>query len=112
MNAPIPINAMAGRIPPAPVLAVLANYRREDIEAFIAIAIDLLDLADGDPDNEEDDPSGQCDEDGISTAFDTIRYQNGSKGAGCTISDPDRCADDDGEGGPLEPDRVNPTGMQ
>lgn len=49
-------------------------------------------------DEEEDDPSGQCDEDGVNTAFDNVRYQEGSSGAGCIISDPDRGADDDGEG--------------
>lgn len=49
-------------------------------------------------DDEEDDPSGQCDEDGINTAFDNVRYQQGSNGPGCIISDPDKGADDDGEG--------------
>ena len=82
---------MAGRIPPAPVLAVLSRYKREDIEAFIAIAIDLVDLADGDPDieeddhSEEDDPSGQCDEDEISTSHALAL----SGAAGCLISDDD-----------------------
>lgn len=37
---------------------------------------------------EEDDPSGQCDEDGINTDSDLIRYTTGSSGAGCPISDP------------------------
>lgn len=49
-------------------------------------------------DDEEDDPSGQCDEDGINTAFDNVRYQQGSSGPGCIISDPDKGVDDDGEG--------------
>jgi len=40
-------------------------------------------------DDEEDDASGQCDEDGINTAFDAICYTVGGWGAGCPISDPD-----------------------
>jgi hypothetical protein len=112
MNAPVAISAMASKVPPAPVLAVLSRYRREDIESFVAIAIDLLDLADGDPDLEdatdaEDegltanaidcasdgpgcdlaDAGGQCDEDGINTAFESKSIHTG---AGCFISDPDR----------------------
>lgn len=48
-------------------------------------------------DDEEDDPSGQCDEDGVNTAFDVVQYTQGSNGAGCPISDPDLClAGDDG----------------
>lgn len=118
MNAPSPI-ALAGRIPPAPVLAILSRYRREDIEAFIAVAIDLLDLSDGDPDLEDatdleddhalspdasafgdgpgdalTDPGGQCDEDEINTALDNLRYQEGRRGAGCVISDGDSGVED------------------
>ena len=50
--------------PPAAVSRVLANFDRAQLEGFIAIAIDLLDFADGDPDledddaHEEDDPPG------------------------------------------------------
>lgn len=36
-------------------------------------------------DDEEDDPSGQCDEDGVNTAFHLL----GQRGAGCLISDED-----------------------
>ena len=89
MNAPSPI-ALAGRVPPAPVLAILSRYKREDIEAFIAVAIDLLDLADGDPDAEEDDPHGECSEDGVNTGL--ARARGG--GPGCTISDGDSAIDD------------------
>lgn len=89
MNAPSPI-AVAGRIPPAPVLAILSRYRREDIEAFIAVAIDLLDLADGDADREEDDPHGECSEDGINTSLARARHG----GPGCQISDGDSGVED------------------
>lgn len=107
MNAPVAISAMASKVPPAPVLAVLSRYRREDIESFVAIAIDLLDLADGDPDAEiddhpeEDDPHGQCDEDGINTAFSTVAATSDG-GAGCILSDPGGCEHDG-----REPDEGN-----
>jgi hypothetical protein len=39
----------------------------------------------GHEDDEEDDPSGQCDEDGINTCE---RRATRSDGAGCPISDP------------------------
>lgn len=52
---------------------LLAQLGREGLEALIAEAIDLLDVVDGDPDfedydvdEEEDDPSGMSDEDGVS----------------------------------------------
>jgi hypothetical protein len=114
MTSPSPI-ALAGRIPPAPVLAILSRYKREDIEAFIAVAIDLLDLSDGDPDCEDatdleddhslspdasafgdgpgdalTDPGGQCDEDGINTSL--VRARHG--GPGCQISDGDSGVED------------------
>jgi hypothetical protein len=81
-------SAMARQVPPAPLLLVLSRYRREDIEAFIAISIDLLDLADGDPDRE-----GAHDEDEISTSF----FLVGRSGPGCAIADPDQSVEDGNE---------------
>ena len=138
--------------PTMPAVArIMARYDRAKLAAFIAVAIDLLDTLDGDPeaeelpledafvqhdphfaeqeeggkdasfvewhtkhgnlrrkgqaeilptqneDDEEDDPSGQCDEDGINTL---LGLSTGS-GPGCTMSDPDcehdgREIDDDG----------------
>lgn len=47
--------------PPMPAVArILSRYDRPKLEAFLSIAIDLLDTLDGEPDVEEDDPSGQC----------------------------------------------------
>lgn len=110
MNKPVPISAIASQIPPAPVLAVLSRYRREDIEAFIAIAIDLVDLADGDPDLED---ATDAEDEGLSPEA----IENGSDGPGCILMDnsnEDDREDDrsDWEEEPLEPDRVGPTGMQ
>jgi hypothetical protein len=67
------------------VVRILDRYERPKIEAFLAIAIDLLDTFDGDADAEDDDPAGQCDEDGINT--DLERAFSGSPG--CVISDDD-----------------------
>jgi hypothetical protein len=39
--------------PPAAISRVLASFNREQLAGFITVAIDLLDLADGDPESEE-----------------------------------------------------------
>ena len=36
---------------------------------------------------EQDDHEGQCDEDGVNTAFETVRFTVGASGPGCSISD-------------------------
>ncbi|WP_159873293.1 hypothetical protein [Novosphingobium sp. 9U] len=41
--------------PPAAISRMLATFNRHQLEGFIAVAIDLLDLADGNPDEEEGD---------------------------------------------------------
>ncbi|SCW36799.1 hypothetical protein SAMN02927924_00229 [Sphingobium faniae] len=52
-------------LPSMPAVArILSRYDRERLEGFVAIAIDLMDLMDGDPDledgdaDEDDDPAG------------------------------------------------------
>jgi hypothetical protein len=126
----------AAKAPPAAVMRILERFERQELEGFIAIAIDLLDTLSGDTDvelngdeqdsdgdengdpayiewhsrhgrktdrfgaerlardhygntlredDEDDDPAGQCDEDGINTALEIRR----GSGAGCTISDSD-----------------------
>lgn len=70
-------------LPPAAITNVLMRHSRQEIEGFISVAIELLDLADSDPDTEEDDPAGVCDEDGINTEHFS------SLGPGCIISDCD-----------------------
>ena len=134
-------------LPPMPaiqrILLRYAEHDRETLEAFLHVAIDLLDTLDGDTDQEdendlepdddakgdpawiewhtrgrhktgrfnseriardchgsmlhedaedddpreEDDPSGQCDEDEVNTAFALVRYTVGGSGPGCPISD-------------------------
>lgn len=136
IHAPItgtPIRASFVQAPPAAITRILSRFDRRELEGFISVALDLLDLADGDPDvelngdeqdangddqgdqawvewhtmrgaskrgpnilagqeddedddpAEEDDPSGQCDEDEISTRL----HAQWGTGAGCPISDPD-----------------------
>lgn len=60
---------------------------------FAASLIDRLDVLDGDPDLEDSDEDGACDEDEISTM---LALGEGD-GPGCLISDPDSGADDNGE---------------
>ena len=47
--------------PPAAISRVLATFNREQLEGFVAVAIDLMDMADGDPDEgdpfNEDEPA-------------------------------------------------------
>ncbi|MGX7952418.1 hypothetical protein ACWPM1_07600 [Tsuneonella sp. HG249] len=64
---------------------MLDRFNRNELSNAIEVLVELLDVWDGDPDLEEDDPSGQCDEDGINTDL-TAQW---STGAGCIISDDD-----------------------
>lgn len=70
--------------PVTPLLQLLSRLDRKKVEAFVEVSIAMLDLIDGDPDIEEDDPSGQCDEDEVNTGFEIAR----EAGAGCPIADP------------------------
>jgi hypothetical protein len=98
------VTLVPGLAPAAPIMRVLAQFNRRQIETFAEVAIALLDLADGDPDLEvtdaEDDfatvtgdgpgcklgdPGGQCTEDEIS-AFRPEDFAH--HGPGCPISDP------------------------
>ena len=137
-----PVIRHPAALPPMPavqrILLRYARHDRETLEAFLSVAIDLLDLLDGDSDfednndreahdgddqgdqawiewhtrgshklrrgiaeptgndcygnslreddedddaAEQDDHEGQCDEDGVNTAF-------GASGPGCMLSDP------------------------
>lgn len=64
------------------------NEMATQAAAFADYGIERLDDFDGDPDcedsdaDEDDDPSGQCDEDGINTAY------QAAGGPGCPIADP------------------------
>jgi hypothetical protein len=63
---------------------------RTELEDLAQSLIDHMDAIDGDPDLEDDDPAGQCDEDGINTGRPILCLHGISMaGAGCVISDPD-----------------------
>jgi hypothetical protein len=42
---------------------------RCELEDLAQSLIDHMDALDGDPDEEDDDPAGQCDEDGVNTTL-------------------------------------------
>ncbi|ALR22066.1 hypothetical protein [Sphingobium baderi] len=44
--------------PPAAISRILSRYSRFELEAFVEVAIGLMDAADGDCDLEDDDPAG------------------------------------------------------
>lgn len=75
---------------PLDARAMIADFAEKLLDAGHA-ALALLDHLDGDPDleaepdDEEDDPQGACNEDEISTASGNPRW---GAGAGCPISDP------------------------
>lgn len=58
---------------------------RHELEDLAQSLIDHLDAVDGDPDLEDEDPAGQCDEDGVNTSLAVLA----GRGAGCIISDED-----------------------
>lgn len=74
-------------------LALLAQaipmLSRHELESLTERLIDRLDDMTPDPDLEEDDPCGQCDEDGINTHFQAFQMHGlNFDGPGCSISDP------------------------
>lgn len=85
---PLPLNSIAKGVPPAALLRILSGHSREELAAFITIAIDLLDMADGDPDAEN-----ACD---LEDDFTLSSFAYVLPGPGCTVSDPGgRCDEDE-----------------
>lgn len=66
---------------------LLNRHSQQEIADAVEILVDVLDMLSGDPDLEDDDPSGQSDEDGVNTAQGWPTPDG--YGAGCPISDPD-----------------------
>ena len=84
------LTPIVGGIIDADLLRALAATNRPALERMIAISIDILDALDPDPDLEEDDPAGQCDEDELNTGPPcNVLQGRGLNGAGCAISDDD-----------------------
>lgn len=61
---------------------------RAELEDLAQSLIDHMDAIDGDPDLEDDDPAGQCDEDGANTyASVSILHPRALSVPGCTIAE-------------------------
>jgi hypothetical protein len=61
---------------------------RHELAALTERLIDALDAMEADPDLEEGDPAGQCDEDGNNTGYGNfMMHGNSFEGPGCYISD-------------------------
>jgi len=78
---PITFTLSPGMAPAAPLMRMLAQFDREKVEAFAEISIALLDMMDGDLDED-----GQCTEDEISCAPVAGAYAMPT-GPGCEIAD-------------------------
>lgn len=73
---------LPGSFPPMPAVArILSRHDRGKLAAFVTVAIDLLDVLDGDPDRE-----GECSEDEVSRCTDIGQPVRGN-GPGCDIAD-------------------------
>ena len=72
--------------PPMPAVArVLSRFDRAQLESFIAVAIDLADTLDGDPDQEDATDA----EDDFSLSRDAL--SDVDRGPGCVVGDSDYC---------------------
>ena len=76
--------------PPAAVSRLLGEFDRAQIEAFIEVAIRLVDLADGDSDVELNGDEL----DGINSEDDFMDHSHWQLAPGCPIADPGGCEHD------------------
>lgn len=65
-------NGSSAALPLALIGQAIPMLSRHDLEALTERLIDRLDQVDGDPDIEEGDPAGQCDEDEVNTAYASV----------------------------------------
>ncbi len=78
---------LPGTFPPMPAVArVLSRFDRAQLESFIAVAIDLADTLDGDPDQEDATDA----EDDFAISADAL--SGADRGPGCVVGDSDYCA--------------------
>ena len=76
-------NPLRAESVPTNPLNIFSTFDRGTIASAVEVLVALLDTMDGDPDVEDDDPSGQCDEDDLNTNL-HVRW---ATGPGCAISD-------------------------
>jgi hypothetical protein len=75
-------------LPLALIAQAVPRLTRHELAALTERLIEALDAMDLDADLEEDDPAGQCDEDGINTAHGGFwMHGNSYDGPGCWIGD-------------------------
>ena len=69
--------------PPAAISRILSRFTRAELEGFVAVAIDLMDLVDGEADAEDGND--------LEDDFTLTEYAKGfgGRGPGCEISDQD-----------------------
>lgn len=85
----------ASVLPLSLIAQAIPMLSRHELESVTERLIERLDSLDGDAEAEEDDPAGQCDEDGVNTGHGNF-VPHGSTffaGAGCPINgdqEPDR----------------------
>lgn len=93
-----------GVVPAPAVMHILGRFDRITLEAFLSVAIDLLDVMDGDTDAEADDRGGETvaivsdpdlppeedegDPDLEQTRDEDDWFDHGGNGPGCPVSDP------------------------
>lgn len=73
--------------PPAALSRILSGFDRPTLAGFIEVAIELLDIAEGDPDLE--------DATSLEDAFEDHNDRFGYAGPGCPVADIDKGIDDD-----------------
>ena len=85
---------LPGAMPAMPAVSrILARYDRSKVEAFVSVAIDLLDVLDGDSDLE---PSGDEQDGSFAEDEEAARLARAGDGPGCIVADPDAAVDDGG----------------
>lgn len=80
-----PLTFTPGMTPAAPLMRKLVQYDRAKVEAFVEISISLIDLMDGDPDNELN--GDETDHTQSEECF--VEHSFHGAGPGCSVSDPD-----------------------
>lgn len=104
---------LPNQFPPMPTVArILSRFDRDQLTSFIAVAIDLADSMDGDPDIEDDDPA-EAIGDEKDAAWVEWRQMRGSQKRGPNIvsgnedDEEDDPAEEDDPSGQCDEDEIN-----
>lgn len=96
-----PANPVTRLAPSPAVMRLLEQIDRPRLEGFISVAIGLLDVLDGDSDDEANGDEGDGTP-GAEDEFGPTGRGGGLDGPGCPLSDPDCSVDDQPCDAPLE----------